>query len=60
MLFLILLVFVLVWLFGSHYGYNRWGSGGGLGIGGVILLIFILWLLFGGFASLGPMPHLGR
>lgn len=60
MLFIILIVFLLVWLLGSHVGYNRWGYGGGISIGGLILLIFVLWLLFGGFSYLGTVPHVLR
>jgi hypothetical protein len=38
---LILLIVVLLLVFGGgggYYGYRRWGSGGGIGIVGVILI----------------------
>ena len=54
MLIFILIVFLAIWLLGSHVGYNRWGYGGGVGIGGVLLLIFLALLLTG---NLGPLPH---
>ncbi len=55
MLFLILIVFLLLFVFGGRYGYNRWGYSGGIGIGGVLILILLLWLLFGGVMA--PVGH---
>jgi hypothetical protein len=48
---LILLIVVLVLLFGGgggYYGYRRWGSGGGIGIVGLVLIILLVLYLFGG------------
>jgi hypothetical protein len=48
---MLLLIIVLVLLFGGgggYYGYSRWGTGGGMGIGGTVLLIVLLLYLFGG------------
>jgi hypothetical protein len=47
---LILIVLLLVFgLGGGYYGHtNNWGYQGGIGIGGILLLILILWLVFGG------------
>ena len=41
---LILLIVVLLLLFGGgggYYGYRRWGSGGGIGIVGVVLIVLV-------------------
>jgi len=51
---MLLLIIVLVLLFGGgggYYGYSRWGSGGGIGIVGTVLLIVLLLYLFGGLRS---------
>jgi hypothetical protein len=51
-----LLVIVLLLLMGGgggYYGYSRWGTGGGLGIVGTVLLIFLLVYLLGGL-RFGP------
>jgi hypothetical protein len=44
---LILIIIILVLLFGGGFGYRRWGYGGGIGIGGVLLIVLIVYLLFG-------------
>ena len=47
---MLLLIIVLVLLFGGgggYYGYSRWGSGGGLGILGTVLLIAVVMYLLG-------------
>ena len=44
---LILIIIILVLLFGGGFGYRRWGYGGGIGIGGILLIILIVYLLFG-------------
>ena len=39
---MLLLIIVLILLFGGgggYYGYSRWGTGGGLGVVGTVLLI---------------------
>jgi hypothetical protein len=46
----LLLIIVLVLLFGGgggYYGYSRWGTGGGLGIFGTVLLIVLILYLLG-------------
>jgi hypothetical protein len=49
MLLLIVLLILLFGGFGGWGGYNRWGWGGGIGGGvGPVLLILLLWYLFGG------------
>jgi len=48
---MILLIVLLVLLFGGgggYYGYSRWGTGGGLGIVGTVLLILVVVNLVGG------------
>jgi hypothetical protein len=50
-MFLILLIVVLVLMFGGgggYYGYRRWGTGGGIGIFGVVLIVLLALYLFGG------------
>jgi hypothetical protein len=47
---MLLLIIVLVLLFGGgggYYGYSRWGSGGGLGILGTVLIIVLVMYLLG-------------
>ena len=44
---LILIIIILVLLFGGGFGYRRWGYGGGIGIGGILLIVLIVYLLFG-------------
>ena len=43
---LILIIIVLLLIFGGGFGYTRWGYGGGIGIGGILLIV--LWYLFVG------------
>lgn len=48
---MLLLLIVLLLLFGGgggYYGYSRWGTGGGLGIAGTVLLIVVVLYLVGG------------
>ena len=48
---MLLLIIVLVLLFGGgggYYGYSRWGSRGGLGIVGTVLLIVVILYLVSG------------
>jgi hypothetical protein len=47
---MLLLIIVLVLLLGGgggYYGYSRWGTGGGLGIVGTVLLIILALYLLG-------------
>jgi len=48
---MLLLIILLVLLFGGgggYYGYSRWGSRGGLGIVGTILVIVLIIYAVGG------------
>ena len=47
---MLLLIIVLLLLFGGgggYYGYSRWGTGGGLGVVGTVLLIVVVLYLLG-------------
>ena len=47
---MLLLIIVLLLLFGGgggYYGYSKWGTGGGLGIVGAVVLIAVVLYLFG-------------
>jgi hypothetical protein len=47
---MLLLIIVLLLLFGGgggYYGYSRWGSRGGLGIAGTVVLIALVLYLLG-------------
>jgi hypothetical protein len=47
---MLLLVVILILLFaggGGYFGYSRWGTGGGLGIVGTVLLIVLVLYLLG-------------
>jgi hypothetical protein len=48
MLLLIILVVLLFGGGGGYYGYSRWGTGGGLGIFGTVLLVLGIVYLAGG------------
>jgi hypothetical protein len=48
MLLLIVLLLLLFGGGGGYYGYSRWGSRGGLGIVGTVLLIVVAVYLIGG------------
>jgi hypothetical protein len=42
---MLLLIIVLLLLFGGgggYYGYSRWGTGGGLGIVGTVVIVAVL------------------
>jgi Protein of unknown function (DUF3309) len=48
---MLLLIVVLLLLFGAgggYYGYSRWGTGGGMGILGTVVLIAVVLYLVGG------------
>jgi hypothetical protein len=47
---MLLLIIVLLLLFGGgggYYGYSRWGSRGGLGIVGTVVIIALVLYLLG-------------
>jgi hypothetical protein len=47
---MLLLIIVLLLLFGGgggYYGYSRWGTGGGLGIVGTVVLIAVVLYFLG-------------
>jgi hypothetical protein len=47
---MLLLIIVLLLLFGGgggYYGYSRWGSSGGLGIVGTVVVIALVLYLLG-------------
>jgi flagellin-like protein len=48
---MLLLIIVLLLLFGAgggYFGYSRWGTRGGLGVVGTVLLIAVVLYLVGG------------
>jgi len=48
---LVIIVLLLLLVFGGgggYYGYSRWGTGGGLGIFGTVLLVAVVVYMFGG------------
>jgi hypothetical protein len=47
MLILIIILLLLFGCGGGYYGYSRWGTGGGLGIVGTVLLIGVVLYLTG-------------
>jgi hypothetical protein len=50
-LLMLLLIIVLLLLFGAgggYYGFSRWGTGGGLGIVGTVVLIAVVLYFVGG------------
>jgi hypothetical protein len=44
---LILIILIILLLFGGGFGYSRWGHRGGIGIGGVLLIVLVVYLLVG-------------
>jgi hypothetical protein len=48
MLLLIILVVLLFGGGGGYYGYSRWGTRGGLGLVGTVVLILVVLYLVGG------------
>jgi hypothetical protein len=47
---MLLLIIVLLLLFGGgggYYGYSRWGTGGGLGVVGTVVVIALLLYFLG-------------
>jgi hypothetical protein len=52
---LIVLIIILLLAFGGgggYYGYQRWGTGGGVWIFGLVLIILVLFYVFGGMHML--------
>jgi hypothetical protein len=45
---LIVLLLILLLFGGGGFGYARWGYGGGISIGGIILLVLVIYLITGG------------
>jgi hypothetical protein len=48
MLLLIILLLLVFGGGGGYYGYSQWGTGGGLGIFGTVLLVAVVVYMFGG------------
>jgi hypothetical protein len=48
MLILLIVLLLLLGGGGGYYGYSRWGTNGGLGIFGTVLIVVVLLYLFGG------------
>jgi hypothetical protein len=44
---LILIILIILLLFGGGFGYRRYGYSGGIGIGGVLLIVLIVYWLPG-------------
>jgi hypothetical protein len=44
---LILIILVILLLCGGGFGYQRWGYQGGFGLGGLLLVILIVYVIFG-------------
>jgi hypothetical protein len=47
MMLILLIVVLILLLGGGGYGYRRWGTGGGLGIVGTVLIILLICYLLG-------------
>ena len=48
MLLLLIVLLLLLGGGGGYYGYSRWGTHGGLGIFGIVLVVVVLFYVFGG------------
>lgn len=44
---LLIVFLVILLLFGGGFGYHQWGVGGGVSIGMVLLIVLIIYVLFG-------------
>jgi hypothetical protein len=44
---LILIIIILLLLFGGGFGFRQYGARGGIGIGGLLLIVLIVYLLVG-------------
>ena len=47
MLLLIILLLLIFGGGGGYYGYSRWGTGGGLGVVGTVIVIGVILYLLG-------------
>ena len=47
MLLILILLLLLLGGGGGYWGYNQYGAGGGIGILGTVLVIFLVLYLFG-------------
>ena len=47
LLIIIILLILVLGGGGGYYGYSRWGTGGGLGIVGTVILIAVILYLLG-------------
>ena len=47
-MFLLILVLGLLFAGGGSYGYSRWGTGGGVGFVGLVLIVLAVLYLGGG------------
>jgi hypothetical protein len=47
MLILLILLLLIFGGGGGYYGYSRWGTGGGLGIVGTVIVIAVILYLLG-------------
>jgi hypothetical protein len=52
MLLLILVLLLLVGGGGGYYGYSRWGTGGGVSVAGLVLIVLAVLYLGGGLPLL--------
>ena len=46
-LILLIIDFYILLFGGGGWGYSRYGYGGGFGIGGLLLIVLVVYLLFG-------------
>ena len=44
---IILIVLILLLLFGGGIGFSQWGYRGGIGIGGILLIVLLVYLFMG-------------
>jgi hypothetical protein len=50
---MLILIILLALLFGGgFFGYRRYGTGGGMEIGGIVLVILLAWLCLGGVSGI--------
>jgi hypothetical protein len=44
---LLIILLVLLLIFGGGLGFHRWGYQGGFGIGGILLIVLVIYLVLG-------------